>query len=109
MLYMNVSKGVMFLNLEGSLTIDTFFELEEKLNYLLYKQGMQYFVFNFNNLDSVDLDVISNFKSKLVEIFLCCGIVVMCGVNNCLKRIFGSRDNFFYVNNQLEAFKYLSI
>lgn len=111
MLNMNVSvnKGIMFFNLEGNLTNDTFFELEDALNYLLYKQGMQYFVFNFSDLDRVDLDVINNFKSKLTEIFLCCGKVAVCGVNKILKNFFGSRDNFFYINNQMEAFKYLSI
>lgn len=111
MLNMNisVSKGIMFFNLEGNLTKDTFFELEKELNYLLYKQGMQYFVFNFSELSWVDMAVVSSFKSKLAEIFLCCGKVAMCGVNNILKNFLGTRDNFFYINEQVEAFKYLSI
>ena len=42
-----VIKGIIFIHLEGNLNEWTIKDFEEQLNYLLYKQGMHFFVFNF--------------------------------------------------------------
>ena len=111
MLNMNVSvsKGIMFFNLEGNLTNDTFFELEEALNYLLYKQGMHYYVLDFKDIERIEFDVISWLENKLVEIFLSCGKVVLCGLDGKYEKKIGKQDKLFYVREGIEAFKYLTV
>ena len=40
-----VVKGVTVIKLEGDLTNKTFKKLDEEIDYLLYKQGMHFFIF----------------------------------------------------------------
>lgn len=105
----DVIKGIMFINLEGELTIRTISKLECELNYLLYKQGMHLFVFNFNNLSCIEYEMIERLQNKLVEIFLNCGKVVMCGLNECNRNLIGVHDRLYFVNNERDAFEYLYI
>ena len=42
-----INKGIMFIRLEGELNNNTFNNLSNELDYLLYKQGIHYYVFNF--------------------------------------------------------------
>lgn len=105
-----VTKGIMFIRLEGDLNKHTFASFSEELNYLLYKQGIHYFVFNFKELNSLDQTIFSKLQNKLIEIFLSCGKVVMCGLKDLPKsKLSFKRDELFYVNEEQEAFKYLSI
>ena len=48
-------------------------------------------------------------QNKLVEIFLNCGKVVMCGLNECNKNLIGVHDRLYFVNNERDAFEYLYI
>ena len=103
-----VERGILFIRLEGGLTTKTFNTLVKEINYLLYNQGISNFVFDFTNVYSFEEKVISKIQSKLVEIFLNCGKVVMCGMSEiCKKQIGYTRDRLFYVNYQKEAFDYL--
>ena len=102
-----VSRGIMFIRLEGNLDENTLSTFSLEVNNLLYEYGMHYFVFNFKELSSFDKTIFSIFQSKLVEIFLSCGKVVLCGLkyNN-----FGNFYNkLFYVNDEYDAFKLLGI
>ncbi len=105
----DVVRGIMFIHLEGELTKRTFSQFDELLNYLLYKKGMHYYVFNFKDLDEFDANVISWLDNKLVEIFLSCGKVALCVINKSYEEKIGRQDMLFYVNEGYEAFKYLVI
>ena len=109
MLYIDtdVVRGIMFIHLNGTLDNYTYKELEMELNYLLYKQGMHYFVFDFNDLDIFDFNLLSWFNNKLVEIFLSCGKVALWGLNKNYLSNIGSQDELFFINNGREAFNYL--
>ena len=50
------------------------------------------------------LILLNKIQNKLYEIFLNCGNVVMCGINDILK---DKRVN--YINCEVEAFKYFEI
>lgn len=105
-----VERGILFLRLEGDINNRTFTTLGKEINYLLYQQGISNFVFDFTNIYSVEETIFSNIQSKLIEIFLNCGKVVMCGLSEIGKSKIGfTKDRLFYVNNNLEAFKYLNL
>ena len=105
----NVVRGIMFINLEGELTTSTISKLDNDLNYLLYKQGLNMFVFNFNNLNYIEYGIIETIQNKLIEIFLSCGKVVMCGLREYEKDLIGVYDRLYFVNNERDAFEYLYI
>ena len=103
-----VERGVLFIRLEGGLTTKTFNTFGEEINYLLYNQGISNFVFDFTNVSNYDDNIFSNIQSKLVEIFLNCGKVVMCGMSDLYKKQIGyTKDKLFYVTCGKEAFDYL--
>ena len=105
-----VSKGIMFIRLEGNLDNKTFNTFSKEINYLLYKQGIHYFVLNFEEVNNFDKSIFIKLQNKLIEIFLSCGKVVMCGLNDFIKKQIGStKDNLFYVNKETEAFKYINL
>ncbi len=100
----NFNKGILFVRLYGNLDIDKF---NREIDYLLYKQGINYFTIDFCDVNIPD-SVIGKIQSKLVEIFLNCGKVVMCGLNKFYQNRIGfSRNGLYYVNSEVEAFKYL--
>lgn len=108
-LSIDVVNGVILIELQGQLDGESFNALDRELNYLIYKQGMHYYLFNFSNLDSFDSNSLSKLQCKLVEIFLNCGKVAMCGINNILRKKLGFKEQVFYVNNEREALKYFGI
>ncbi|CCY79243.1 unknown [Mycoplasma sp. CAG:877] len=103
-----VVKGFTVIKLEGDLTNKTFKKLDEEIDYLLYKQGMHFFIFDFNHVQKTDENIFKDFQRKLVEIFLSCGKVVLCGISDVFK---GIRDSsrLFYVKDEFEALKCFSI
>ena len=105
----DVIRGIMFINLEGELSSKTILIFESELNYLIYKQGMHLYVFNFNNLYNIEYGIIEVIQNKLVEIFLNCGKVVICGLSDCNKKLIGVHDRLHFVNNERDAFEYLYI
>lgn len=105
-----VERGILFIRLEGRLDQKTFTTLGEEINYLLYNQGISNFVFDFTNISKFDDNVFSKIQSKLVEIFLNCGKVVVCGMTEILKKKIGfTKERLYYVNYDIEAFKYLRV
>ena len=103
-----VDRGILFIRLEGTLTNKTFTTFGEEINYLLYNQGISNFVFDFTNISKVEDNIISKIQSKLVEIFLNCGKVVMCGMSELFRKKVGfTKDQLFYVSHDIEAFEYL--
>lgn len=105
-----VNKGIMFIRLEGDLNNKTFNTLSTEINYLLYNQGIHYYVLNFEEVSKVDKNIFIKLQNKLIEIFLSCGKVVMCGLNDMFKQQIGStKDSLFYVNKEQEAFEYIRV
>ena len=77
-----VERGILFIRLEGGLTTKTFNTLGNEINYLLYNQGISNFVFDFSNVSKFEDSIFLKIQNKLVEIFLNCGKVVMCGMTD---------------------------
>ena len=92
----SVIKGIMFVKLEGELNEKNFHLLEDNINYLLYKQRMHYFLIDFNQVYKVDYNIFSLLQNKMVEIFLSCGKVVLCGINDFIFNSNMYRDNVIY-------------
>ena len=104
----NVERGILFINLKGNLSTKTFTTLGEEINYLLYNQGISNFVIDFTNVSKYDENIFYSIQTKLVEIFLSCGKVVMCGMKELYRKQIGyTKDKLFYVNYGKEAFEYL--
>ena len=104
-----VARGIMFIHLEGRINKETIGQFDRELNYLLYKQGMHYFVFDFKDIEKIEMDIISWLENKLVEIFLSCGKVVLCGLDGMYEEKLGKQDRLFYVREGNQAFKFLNI
>ena len=105
-----VERGILFIRLEGTLTNKTFTTFGEEINYLLYNQGISNFVFDFTNISKVEDNIISKIQSKLVEIFLNCGKVVISGMSELSKKKIGfTKDRLFYVDSNIDAFKYFCL
>ncbi len=102
-----VVKGMIVVKLKGELTSNTLYKFNDGVDYLLYNQGMHYFVFDFKDVDKIENDIFSELQSKIFEIFLNCGKVVIYGIKNVFKNI---KDNrLIYVNDEIEALKCFSI
>ena len=105
-----VERGIVFLRLEGNLNKSNFNLLGKKVNYLLYHHGVHYFVFDFTNIINLEENIFSNIQNKLIEIFLSCGKVAMCGIMDIYQRKIGfTKDKLYYVSNNIEAFKYFNL
>lgn len=105
-----ISKGIMFIRLEGELTKTNFYKLTDSINYLLYEQGVLAYVFNLENINFLDHNLVSILQNKLTEIFLSCGSVALCGVSKHLKKKIGERrSELFYITEEKEVFQYISI
>ena len=101
----SVIKGIIFIRLEGELTNKTFLDFEKDINYLLYKQKMHYFVIDLKDVNNLDMSIFNRIQSKLVEIFLSCGKVVLCGLNNFKLKRYCCRDDIIF-DDSIEALNY---
>lgn len=105
-----VNRGIIFIRLEGELTINNFYKVSEEINYLLYNQGILAYVFNLEEVNKIDKIILKNIQNKLTEIFLKCGRVAFCGISEKLKKMIGERsDALFYLTEEKEVFQYISI
>ena len=105
-----INRGIMFIRLEGNLTINNFYKISEEINYLLYNQGILAYVFNLKEVKEIDKCLLGSIQNKLTEIFLKCGSVAFCGVSEKLKKKLGERrEQLFYVTEEKEVFQYISI
>lgn len=104
-----VNQGIIFLRLYGSLNKKTIKEFSEEINYLLYEQGTKRLVINFDEVNITSDAILSVIGNKLVEIFLSCGEVALCGLSQDRKDSIGTRgEQLFFVDSELDAFRYLS-
>ena len=102
-------QGILFIRLQGKLTNQNFYEFSDEINYLLYKQGISYFVFNFDDLD-IGREIFSKIQNKLIEICLTSGKVALCGLNKEeIKKVDCGNENLKFVGSEIEALNYLSI
>ena len=86
----DIIRGRVFVNLKGELNKSNISQFEREVNYLLYKQGMHYYILDFKDIDSIDNIVFDRLKNKISEINLAYGKVVVNGLFNYDK-------NFDYV------------
>ena len=104
---MEVSRGIMFIRLRGDLDNNNFNQFKTEINYLLYNQGMKYFVLDLKDI-VLEENIFLKLQNKLVEIFLNCGEVVLCGLDKSKRNKIGyAKDKLYYVNEEKEAFNYL--
>ena len=103
-----VVKGFTVIRLDGDLTNKTFKRLNEEIDYLLYKQGMHFFIFDFNRVKNTDAVTYGYFQKELIEIFLSCGKVILCGIKDVFRNIKDS-SRLFYVNDCFEALNCFNI
>ena len=105
-----VNKGILFLTLQGTLNDNNFKEFDEDINYLLYKKGINYIVFNFDDLEITNKKILYKIQNKLIEICLTSGKVALCGLSKEeRKRIDCKNDNLKFINSEIDAFNYMNI
>lgn len=110
MVYAKVNDGILFISIEEEIKDSTIDSLEEEIDYMLYKQGIKYYAFNFNYLDNFNNNFLNIFQNKLTEIFLTCGSVVIYGLKKINKYIFGKRrDNLYYLDNKEDINKIINL
>lgn len=110
MLYTKVNDGILFISIEEEIRDDTIDNLEEEIDYMLYRQGIRYYAFNFNYLDNFNNSFLNKFQNKLTEIFLTSGSVIIYGLKKINKGIFGKRrDNLYYVDNEEDINKIICL
>ena len=103
-----VSKGIMFLHLNGILSEDNFGLLGNTINHFLYSKGMHYFVIDFSDINFFEENIIMQIQNKIIEISLNHGHIVVCGIDENKKNKLGfMKENLYYVNEGREAYKYL--
>lgn len=105
-----VSRGIFFMRFDGVFDHNSFNKFNEEIDYLLYRQGVSFYAFNFSHVSIIDEGLLSKFQSKLVEIFLNCGQVVMCGVDKLYQDKIGQgREHLYYVNDERDAYNLISL
>ena len=105
-----VNKGIIFIRCEGIFDDNSFNKFDKEIDYLLYKQGISYYTFDFYNVTNIEENIFSRIQNKLIEIFLSCGKVVMCGLSKYYqKRIGIGKNRLFYVDNEKDAFSLLNL
>ena len=110
MLYTKVRNGILFMSVEGEINDNVVNMLDKEIDYMLYRQGINYFAFNFLDIEKFSNSFLNMLQNKLVEIFLRCGRVALYGINKCNRKLLGSReDSMFYVDNQKDINRLLSL
>ncbi len=105
-----VNKGILFLNINGVFDRNTYYKFEKEIDYLLYKQGVSFFTINFKNASLTGDEMLSKIQNKLIEIFLRCGQVVMCGLNKLYQEKIGTEKAMLhYVNDEREVFDLITL
>lgn len=109
MLEINVElkNGIIFIRLEGMLNMETFNQFDMELSYLLYKQGINYYVVDFSNVYISNYNVIFRIENKIREILLNRGKIIFNGINSRFKNYY--LDCNFNERDGCCFFKYLNI
>ena len=108
---MEFRKGLLFIRLEGTLTMENSSILETCLNYLIQEKGVKYFVINLKNLDYLDQEGIKVLQQKYQDMILHDGNLVICGYKNIYMKemIREEMKNFSQADNELAAFHMIQI
>ena len=102
-----VKKGILILNFSGVFDNNSYSKFNEEIDYLLYNQGMSFYAFNFKNVDKIEEDTLTKIQSKLIEIFLNCGQVIMCGLNKLYQEKIGKeKTRLYYVSDEREIYNF---
>ena len=105
-----VKKGILILNFSGVFDNNSYSKFNEEIDYLLYNQGMSFYAFNFKNVDKIEEDTLTKIQSKLIEIFLNCGQVIMCGLNKLYQEKIGKeKTRLYYVSDEREIYNLITI
>ena len=105
-----VSRGIFFLRFDGVFDYRSFDQFNREIDYLLYNQGVSFYTFDFSQVKNIDESLFSKIQSKLIEIFLNCGQVIMCGLNKLYQEKIGrGREQLYYVNDEREAFGLINL
>ncbi len=51
MLYTQVINGILYIGFEGVINDQAILELSQEIDYMLYRQGINYYAIDFNNLN----------------------------------------------------------
>ena len=51
MLYTQVINGILYMGFEGVINDQAILELSQEIDYMLYRQGINYYAIDFNNLN----------------------------------------------------------
>ena len=105
----DVIKGIVVIKLNGVLNRKTICEFDREINYLFYKQGFNYYVFDFNNIERIEFDIFNWLENKLMEIFLSCGKIVLCGLNGKNEGRNYKFDKFSSIRRESQNFDYITI
>lgn len=105
----NLLKGILYVRLRGVLNKQTLGDFERELNYLLYKQGMHYFVFDFKDIRVQEINIDIWLENKFFEIFLECGKVIMYEFDGKLRNKNNQFNKLLYAREECDFFNYLSL
>ncbi len=81
----DIIRGRVFVNLKGEINRNNINQFEREVNYLLYKQGMYYYILDFNDVKMIDNRIIERLNRKIKEISLSYGKVVINGLLDCFN------------------------
>ena len=106
-----INTGILFKIFSGFISETYFCQLYFIFDISIwFLSGILMYVFNLEEVNSVDINLINILQNKLTEIFLSCGSVGICGIGEKLKKKLGSRkDRLFYLKEEKEVFQYISI
>lgn len=105
----DVFKGMVVINLKGVLNKKTIYEFDREINYLFYKQGFNYYVLDFRNIERIEFDVFSWLENKIMEIFLSCGKVILYGFDEKYNGRKLKFDKVDYIRKENQSFNYITI
>lgn len=104
----DVIKGMVVIKLNGVLNKENIFEFDREINYLFYKQGFNYYVFDFSNIERIEFDICNWLDNKLMEIFLSCGKVILYGLDEKLDGRKFKFDKFSSIRRENRNFNYIT-
>ena len=105
----NIIKGMVVIKLKGVLNRKTIYEFDREINYLFYKQGFNYYVLDFNNIERIEFDIFNWLENKLMEIFLSCGKIILYGLDDKYEGRKCKFDKFSSIRRESQNFNFITI
>ena len=101
-----IRKGILFIRLNGDLTINTSNKVKEEIIDMIVDNGIKNVVFNISEISLIDDTGIQELYNNFELCKKNCCNVLLCGLNKCLGINF-NKD--YVVENELSAFKKIVI